>query len=76
MLPKTKLLKLSRPQPLASQSVQESTPTGGVLRSTSQVKGTAQISMEPVIILDSESDDENFRVQARSQGVKRKYGRI
>lgn len=74
MLPKTKLLKLSRPQPLASESVQESTLTGRFLLSTSQVKGTAQILKEPVILLDSESDDENFRVQARPQGVKRKYG--
>ncbi|KAG0621692.1 hypothetical protein M758_3G041000 [Ceratodon purpureus] len=73
MLPKTKLLKLSRPLPLASQSVEESGPAGEIPRGTSEVKGMAQMSKEPVILLDSESDDENFRVQPRSQGLKRKY---
>ena len=76
MLPKTKLLKLSRPQPLASQNVQESTPIERFSQSTNQVKGMVQSSKEPVIFLDSESDDENFRVQAHSQGAKRKYGHI
>lgn len=74
-LPKTKVLKLSRPQPLASQSVLESTQTGRITLGPSHSKGTAQLSKESVILLDSESDDEDFRAQARSKGVKRKHGR-
>jgi len=67
-LPKTKLLKLSRPQPSASES-------GRTLVGLSHSKRMAQLSKDPVILLDSESDDEDFRVQARSQSVKRKHGR-
>jgi len=74
-LPKTKLLKLSRPQPSASQSVEESIQTGRTLSGPNHSKGAAQLSKDPVILLDSESDEEDFRIQSRSQGVKRKHGR-
>lgn len=74
-LPKTKLLKLSRAQPSASESVQESTSTGRTLQGLSHSKRLAQIPKDPVILLDSGSDDEDLRFQARSQRVKRKLGR-
>lgn len=70
-LPKTKLLKFSRPQPSVCQ---ESTLTGRTPLCLSHSKQMAQLSKDPVILLDSESDDEDFRFQARSQRVKRKHG--
>jgi ubiquitin-conjugating enzyme E2 T len=73
MLPKSKLLKLSRCQPLVSLSAKGSPLAGELSQGASEVKGSAQMSKQAVILLDSESDDENFRVQARSQGVERKY---
>jgi hypothetical protein len=73
-LPKSKLLKLSRPQPVGSQSFQESTQNGRVLQNQSHSKRAAQVLKEPVILLDSESDDD-LRVQGHSEGLKRKFGR-
>lgn len=74
MLPKTKLLKLSRPVSMASQNDQVSTQSGGILQSSDQPREVTKVSNEPIIIIDSESDDENYRVQVRSEGVKRKHG--
>lgn len=74
-LPKSKLLKLSRPQPVSSQSFQDSTQNGRVLQTQSHSKRAAQVLKEPVILLDSESDDDDSRVQGHSEGLKRKFGR-